>query len=211
MDCDCARTGTGFEPLKTVAAPLELRKPHHRHLIVAAADESQAALPGQAEPLPASPKEALLDRVPNPHRDTNYVARFTAPEFTTLCPITSQPDFAHLVIDYVRRMALESKSLKLYLGSFRNIGAFHEDCTVAVGKKLVALLSRNGCASAATGIRARHADRRVLAGRQAPAGLWVPTRASRPIVGAAKDGRAQQSQAAPSPLGPDRARASRCP
>ena len=83
----------------------------------------------------------MLDRVPNPHPDTDYVARFTAPEFTALCPITGQPDFAHLVIDYVPgRWLLESKSLKLYLASFRNHGAFHEDCTVAIGKRLAALL-----------------------------------------------------------------------
>ena len=69
------------------------------------------------------------------------MARFTVPEFTCLCPITGQPDFAHLVIDYVpARFLVESKSLKLYLNSFRNHGAFHEDCTVAIGKKLVALL-----------------------------------------------------------------------
>src|SRR5437870_5457830 len=90
---------------------------------------------------PASPSQAVLDRVRNPHADTNYLARFTAPEFTTLCPITAQPDFAHLVIDYVpAKWLVESKSLKLYLGSFRNHGAFHEDCTVAIGKTLVARL-----------------------------------------------------------------------
>jgi 7-cyano-7-deazaguanine reductase len=92
---------------------------------------------GRLSRLPASPKEALLDRVGNPHWDTNFVARFTAPEFTILCPVTGQPDFAHLVIDYVPgKWLLESKSLKLYLGSFRNVSGFHEDCTVAIGKKL---------------------------------------------------------------------------
>jgi 7-cyano-7-deazaguanine reductase len=91
--------------------------------------------------LPESPEAAELERVPNPHADTHYVARFTAPEFTSLCPVTGQPDFAHLVIDYVPAAWLvESKSLKLYLGSFRNHGAFHEDCTVAIGKRLAALL-----------------------------------------------------------------------
>jgi 7-cyano-7-deazaguanine reductase len=91
--------------------------------------------------LPASPDQTVLDRVPNPHVDTDYLARFTAPEFTTLCPITGQPDFAHLVIDYApRRWLVESKSLKLYLTSFRNHGAFHEDCTVAIGKKLATVL-----------------------------------------------------------------------
>ena len=88
---------------------------------------------------PASPAEAVLDRVANPHPDTDYVARFTAPEFTALCPITGQPDFAHLVIDYVPgALIVESKSLKLYLGAFRNHGAFHEGCTIDIGKRLVA-------------------------------------------------------------------------
>jgi 7-cyano-7-deazaguanine reductase len=96
---------------------------------------------GRKVALLASPDEAQLDRVVNPHRDTNYLARFTAPEFTTLCPVTGQPDFAHLVIDYVPDAWLvESKSLKFYLSSFRNHGAFHEDCTVRIGKDLVALL-----------------------------------------------------------------------
>ena len=96
---------------------------------------------GRTTRLPALPTEARLDRVRNPHADTNYVARFTVPEFTTLCPITAQPDFAHFVIDYVpAKWLVESKSFKLYLGSFRNIGTFHEDCTITIGKKLVALL-----------------------------------------------------------------------
>ena len=102
---------------------------------------SGTALLGRQAALPASPDEAQLDRVPNPHADTLYVARFAAPEFTSLCPITGQPDFAHLVIDYVpRNWLVESKSLKLFLGAFRNHGAFHEDCTVGIGKRLVALL-----------------------------------------------------------------------
>ena len=96
---------------------------------------------GHSSAIPASPDEAVLDRVPNPHPDTDYVARFTAPEFTSLCPVTGQPDFAHLVIDYVPdHWLVESKSLKLYLHSFRNHGAFHEDCTVAIGKRLAELL-----------------------------------------------------------------------
>jgi 7-cyano-7-deazaguanine reductase len=96
---------------------------------------------GRPASIPASPGKAQLDRVPNPHTDTDYVARFTAPEFTTLCPITGQPDFAHLVIDYVPgQFLVESKSFKLYLASFRNHGAFHEDCTVAIGKRLFGLL-----------------------------------------------------------------------
>lgn len=91
--------------------------------------------------IPASPDAAVLERVANPHVDTNYVARFTQPEFTSLCPVTGQPDFAHLVIDYVPdRWLVESKSLKLYFAAFRNYGAFHEDCTVAIGKRLATLL-----------------------------------------------------------------------
>ena len=97
---------------------------------------------GQTSAMPASPEEAELERVPNPHADTLYLARFTAPEFTSLCPVTGQPDFAHLVIDYAPgEWLVESKSLKLYLTSFRNHGAFHEDCTVAIGKRLSELLA----------------------------------------------------------------------
>ena len=89
---------------------------------------------GAKTPLPKSPDEAELERVPNPHQDTAYIARFTAPEFTCLCPVTGQPDFAHFVIDYApRKWLVESKSLKLYLASFRNVGAFHEDATITIG------------------------------------------------------------------------------
>lgn len=96
---------------------------------------------GHQVSLPQSPDEAQLERVANPHTDTHYAARFTAPEFTSLCPVTGQPDFAHVVIDYVpAKWLLESKSLKLYLASFRNHGAFHEDCTVAIGKRIAELI-----------------------------------------------------------------------
>jgi len=97
---------------------------------------------GHLSSLPESPDVAALERVPNPHPDAAYCVRFVAPEFTSLCPLTGQPDFAHLVIDYVPAgWLVESKSLKLYLSSFRNHGAFHEDCTVAIAKRLVALLA----------------------------------------------------------------------
>jgi 7-cyano-7-deazaguanine reductase len=96
---------------------------------------------GRAVEWPHSPDQAQIDRVPNPQADTNYVVRFTAPEFTSLCPVTGQPDFAHLVIDYVPgKWLLESKSLKLYVASFRNHGAFHEDCTVMIGKRIGAAI-----------------------------------------------------------------------
>ena len=93
---------------------------------------------GEKTPLPNAPEEAVLERVPNPQKGTNYLVRFTAPEFTSLCPITGAPDFASLMIDYVPKdFLVESKSLKLFLGSFRNHGAFHEDCTVSIGKRII--------------------------------------------------------------------------
>jgi len=96
---------------------------------------------GRSVALPTSPDEAVLDRVPNPHRGSTYMSRFTFPEFTSICPVTGQPDFGILVIDYVaEEWLVESKSLKLFLQSFRNHGAFHEDCTVSIGKRLVDLL-----------------------------------------------------------------------
>jgi 7-cyano-7-deazaguanine reductase len=101
-----------------------------------------AALLGRQASPPASPDEAELDLVPNPHKDATYLVRFTAPEFTSLCPVTGQPDFAHIVIDYVpAEWLVESKALKLYLGSFRSHGAFHEDCTLRIARDLVAALA----------------------------------------------------------------------
>ena len=92
---------------------------------------------GQAVAQPQSPDKAKLESVPNPHADADYVVRFTAPEFTTLCPITGQPDFAHFVIDYVPGPSiLESKSLKLFLHSFRNASGFHEATTIAIAKRI---------------------------------------------------------------------------
>jgi 7-cyano-7-deazaguanine reductase len=96
---------------------------------------------GARSAIPAAPRAAVLERVRNPHPRKLYLARFTAPEFTSLCPVTGQPDFAHLVIDYApARWLVESKSLKLYLTSFRNHGAFHEDCTLAIAGRLVEFL-----------------------------------------------------------------------
>ena len=93
---------------------------------------------GRVTETPLSPEAAVLETVPNPQPGVLYLARFTAPEFTSLCPVTGQPDFAHLVIDYApAKKIIESKSLKLFLTSFRNHGAFHEDCTVKIGRRLV--------------------------------------------------------------------------
>ena len=97
---------------------------------------------GRRAALPTSPDETALDTVANPHPGLLYLVRFTCPEFTSLCPVTGQPDFAHFVIDYAPgRTILESKSLKLYLGSFRNHAAFHEDCTLAIAGRLIAALT----------------------------------------------------------------------
>jgi len=103
--------------------------------------EKLTQLGGKSE-IAASPELAVLETVANPQMGETYLVRFAAPEFTSLCPITGQPDFAHLVIDYVPAERLvESKSLKLFLASFRNHGAFHEDCTLSIGKRLVAAMS----------------------------------------------------------------------
>ena len=139
-------------------------------------------------PVPAArlAREALLDRVPNPHPDTDYVARFTAPEFTTLCPVTGQPDFAHLVIDYVPGDgSWSSKSLKLYLCELpqprRLPRGLHGRDRQAARRRCS---SRNGCASAATGIRAA-ACRSTCSGRpgKLPKGVWVPDQGVAPYRG----------------------------
>jgi len=97
---------------------------------------------GKKVSTPKSPDQAMLEKVVNPHPDTDYVARFTCPEFTSLCPMTGQPDFAHLMIDYVPgKWIVESKSLKLFLQSYRNYGAFHEDCTIAIAKRIKAAIA----------------------------------------------------------------------
>jgi len=101
-------------------------------------DTSGLTLLGRQAGAPDNPDAAVLERVPNPHPGTRYCVRFTAPEFTSLCPMTGQPDFAHLVIDYIPGdWLVESKSLKLYLTAFRNHGAFHESCTVGIAKRLI--------------------------------------------------------------------------
>ena len=146
---------------------------------------SHATQLGKQVGLPESPDVAVLDRVPNPHADTHYVARFTAPEFTSLCPVTGQPDFAHLVIDYVpAEWLIESKSLKLYLGAFRNHGAFHEDCTVPIGKRIAALVAPHylrigGYWYPRGGIPI---DVFYQSGAP-PLGLWVPDQGVRPYRG----------------------------
>lgn len=91
----------------------------------------------------ARPEEFELDRVPNPVGGSDkYVARFTCPELTSLCPATGQPDFARLIIDYVPdKWLIESKSLKLFLTSFRSHGAFHEACSMLIAQRLMVFLN----------------------------------------------------------------------
>src|SRR5437773_12079019 len=98
---------------------------------------------GRPARLPALPEAAALDTVPNPHPGLTYLVRFTCPEFTALCPVTGQPAFAHFVIDYAPEALIPaSKSLKLFLGSFRNHAAIHEDCTLKIAHRSVTALSR---------------------------------------------------------------------
>ncbi len=101
-------------------------------------DETRLTQLGRSVTVPTDPRAAPLERVANPQAGMLYLARFTVPEFTSLCPVTGQPDFARLVIDYAPdKWLIESKSLKLYLASFRNHGAFHEDCTLDIGRRMV--------------------------------------------------------------------------
>ncbi|KRB50809.1 7-cyano-7-deazaguanine reductase [Rhizobium sp. Root708] len=104
-------------------------------------DVSSLSMLGKQTEAPTSPETAVLEKVPAGNAGTDYVVRFTAPEFTSLCPMTGQPDFAHIVIDYIpNEWLVESKALKLFLHSFRNHGAFHEDCSIYIAKRLVELL-----------------------------------------------------------------------
>ena len=131
---------------------------------------------GRPTPIPADPQTAALERAPNPHPDALYLARFTAPEFTSICPVTSQPDFGHLVIDYAPgEWLVESKSLKLFLQSFRNHGAFHEDCTVYVAKRVVETIAPQWLRIG--GYWAPRGGIPIDVFWQtgpAPAGLWIP-------------------------------------
>jgi 7-cyano-7-deazaguanine reductase len=140
---------------------------------------------GRSAIIPTSPAEAVLETVTNPHPGETYLVRFTCPEFTALCPITGQPDFARFVIDYAPDERLvESKSLKLYLASFRNHGAFHEDCTIAIAKKIQSVaapqwLRIGGYWYPRGGIPI---DVFYQSG-DPPLGLWVPDQGVRPYRG----------------------------
>ncbi|GIX15860.1 MAG: NADPH-dependent 7-cyano-7-deazaguanine reductase [Rhodothalassiaceae bacterium] len=151
-------------------------------------DEGAAAglsLLGRKAAVPASPDEARLECVPNPHPDRAYVVRFTCPEFTSLCPVTGQPDFAHFVIDYVPdRLIVESKSLKLFLHSFRNHAAFHEDCTLAIARRLIAAMAPRWLRIAGYWYPRGGIPIDVFyATGPVPEGLWVPDPGVQPYRG----------------------------
>jgi 7-cyano-7-deazaguanine reductase len=143
---------------------------------------------GKSVAQPKSPDEAILETVPNPQAGEMYLVRFTCPEFTSLCPVTGQPDFAHFVIDYVPdELLVESKSLKLYMQSFRNHAAFHEDCSVGIAKKLIEVmkpkwLRLGGYWYPRGGIPI---DIFYQTGR-APEGLWLPDQGVEPYRGRGK-------------------------
>lgn len=97
---------------------------------------------GKATTYTFSYDPSVLESVPNPHPQRDYFIKFNCPEFTSLCPITAQPDFATVYISYIAdKLIVESKSLKLYLFSFRNHGGFHEDCVNTIADDLIRLLS----------------------------------------------------------------------
>jgi 7-cyano-7-deazaguanine reductase len=105
------------------------------------ADHSHLTLLGHHASLPANPDDAVLERIANPAVGRKYVVRLTCPEFTTLCPLTGQPDFAHILIDYIPSdWIVESKSFKLLMGSYRNRGAFHEACSMDIAARLASIL-----------------------------------------------------------------------
>jgi 7-cyano-7-deazaguanine reductase len=135
--------------------------------------------------IPASPADAKLERVANPHAGKIYVVRFTCPDFTSLCPLTGQPDFAHIVIEYIPAgWIVESKSLKLFFASFRNHGAFHEACTMQVANRLMELLSPAWLRIGAYWYPRGGMPIDVFwQSGEPPAGTWIPDQAVAPYRG----------------------------
>ncbi len=96
---------------------------------------------GKDKQIPIKPEPSILVKITNPKKKFKYCIRLTCPEFTSICPVTSQPDFAHLVLDYIpSKYIVESKSFKFYLHGYRNHGAFHEDCTISIAQDMMKLL-----------------------------------------------------------------------
>ena len=87
--------------------------------------------------VPQSPKNYKFDKIENKYIGSKFVIRLRVPEFTSICPVTDQPDFAFILIDYIpNNWIVESKSFKLYIHSFRNYGIFHEEATLLIGKSM---------------------------------------------------------------------------
>ncbi|GGG23455.1 NADPH-dependent 7-cyano-7-deazaguanine reductase [Caldovatus sediminis] len=150
-----------------------------------APDHTELTQLGRPTRLPESPEAAVLERIANPHPDLRYCIRFTAPEFTSLCPITGQPDFAHLVIDYVPdAWIVESKSLKLYLSAFRNHGAFHEACTLDIARRLLATLAPHWLRIGGYWYpRGGMPIDVFFQSGEPPAGVWIPPQEVQPYRG----------------------------
>ena len=103
--------------------------------------EKLHALGNQNVPYPTEYNPSLLEVIPNAHTENDYFVKFNCPEFTSICPKTGQPDFAAIYISYIPDNSIvESKSLKLYLFSYRNHGDFHENCVNTIMKDLIKLL-----------------------------------------------------------------------
>lgn len=100
--------------------------------------DNLSLLKGSNTPVPNGPEDTQLETFENTHPGRDYIITFDCPEFTALCPITGQPDFGHITIEYIAdKLCIESKSLKIYLFSFRNHGSFHEDVTNRILDDLV--------------------------------------------------------------------------
>ena len=130
---------------------------------------------GKKSQIPLDPQKVTLEYVENPHKNLNYVVRLSSPEFTSICPITGQPDFGHIIIDYIPdKSIVESKSFKLFLFSFRNHGAFHEDCTLMIANKIVDTIKPkwlriSGCWNPRGGIPIDI----FFQTKQKPKGIWI--------------------------------------
>jgi len=148
-------------------------------------ETSELSQLGQMVEAPVSPQKAVLEKVANPHVGDDYLIRLACPEFTSVCPVTGQPDFAHLVIDYLPdKWIVESKSLKLFLAAHRNHAAFHEGCTVAIAKRLIDILAPKWLRIGGYWYPRGGIPIDVFyATGKSPAGVWIPDQGITPYRG----------------------------
>ena len=148
-------------------------------------ETSELSQLGQMVEAPVSPQKAVLEKVANPHVGDDYLIRLACPEFTSVCPVTGQPDFAHLVIDYLPdKWTVESKSLKLFLAAHRNHAAFHEGCTVAIAKRLIDILAPKWLRIGGYWYPRGGIPIDVFyATGKSPAGVWIPDQGITPYRG----------------------------